>query len=142
MRKSKSATSGPSLRRRRRSQDELWRLCERLTAVCAKKSLGASALSLGRTLRVEPRLLQPVIRLALTSGLLRRAGSGRAALYFPAHAAMAAPLDTLTSKTGKGVGQLARMLGVDRRTFLRWRRGALIPEFHKLRIEALLRAKR
>lgn len=110
--------------------------------MCSKKTSGASARLLGKALRVEPRTLQPVLRLGLSAGLLHRAGSGRATLYFSAHAAPSGPLDALSNKTGKGIGQLARLLGVDRRTFSRWRRGALIPDFHKLRIEALLRSKR
>jgi hypothetical protein len=135
----KPRTKSRPNRRRRRTKGDLWHLALRLAAACAKKAGGLGARSLGKALRASPRSIRPALGLAVAEGLLRRSGVGRAALYFPAQVAATGPLDGLADRS---TGELSRLLGVDRRTLLRWRRGGHIPSFHKLRIEALLGAER
>lgn len=144
MRKPRRARSKPRAKprpkhRRRRTKGDLWHLALRLAAACAKKNAGLGARALSKTLRASPRSIRPALGLAVAEGLLRRSGAGRAALYFPAQAAASGPLDGFADRSAS---ELSRLLGVDRRTLLRWRRGGHVPSFHKLRIKALLSAER
>ena len=120
--------------RKRRTPEQLADLAERIASLCAARPAGLDAVALGRALRRPTRLLAPALRRALGDGLILRVGRGRGARYLPPEI-KPTTLDILAG-TG-GFSRLARALGVDRRTILRWRRGAAVSEFHKLRIAAL-----
>ena len=130
-----SAAATPKKRAGRRTSAELLRLAEKIALVCQKSAAGRAASSLARTLRSRPRALRPAIRLALSAGILRRVGAGRGALYFASSSPV--PADAFGALSPLPAAALSKALGVDRKTIYRWRRGAAIPDFQRLRIAAL-----
>ena len=127
-------------KRKRRSAAELARLSGKIIGVCARQN-GSSMRAISRALRQPCRVLKPAMQAAVSSGALIPRGAGRAAIYHVASSAPApGPLDALVVAAGGEIGLASRMIGVDRRTLYRWRRGGTLPDFQRLRIAALLGA--
>lgn len=126
-------------RHKRRSMIDFVRLKSKVMVACARSPRGVSMQSLSRRLRQGARVLGSVVRAAVLDGALVSRGRGRAALFY---AASSAPSSTLLDEfiiMAGSIDRASRLIGVDRRTLYRWRRGGTLPDFQKLRITALLK---